>query len=81
MTFNCLENCNIKWRNHFHELAANVLVIVLLKGLFGLNALKSAKGFYLMREQAVLEAQDLLAEGCSPDRTRKMVEVSIALPW
>ncbi|KAF2361484.1 Peptidase M3A/M3B catalytic domain [Trinorchestia longiramus] len=46
-----------------------------LVGLFGVPELRSASGFYLMKQKAVLESEDLVAEGCSAHRKRKMVEV------
>lgn len=44
-------------------------------GLFGLPELNEPEGFYLLKENAVREAESLVAECCSPERSRKMVEV------
>lgn len=44
-------------------------------GLFGLDELKEPDGFYLLRENAMHETEDLLSECISPNRSRKMVEV------
>ncbi|XP_047736773.1 mitochondrial intermediate peptidase-like [Hyalella azteca] len=44
-------------------------------GLFGLAILRSYQGFHLMKQNATFEAEDLVEEGCSPERKRKMVEV------
>ncbi|XP_053631220.2 mitochondrial intermediate peptidase [Cherax quadricarinatus] len=44
-------------------------------GLFGLPELQEPEGFYLLKENAIHKAEDLMVECCSPYRTRKMVEV------
>lgn len=44
-------------------------------GLFGIQELQEPEGFYLLKENAVHETEDLVAECCSPNRTQKMVEV------
>nr|XP_045596274.1 mitochondrial intermediate peptidase-like [Procambarus clarkii] len=44
-------------------------------GLFGLSELQEPDGFYLLKENAIREAENLVAECCSPNRSRKMVEV------
>lgn len=44
-------------------------------GLFGFDELKEPDGFYLLRENAMHETEDLLSECISPNRSRKMVEV------
>lgn len=47
-----------------------------LQGLFGHRELQTPEGFYLMKENAMFESEDLVKECCSPHRSRKMVEVS-----
>lgn len=44
-------------------------------GLFGHPELQTPEGFYLMKENAMFESEDLVKECCSPHRSRKMVEV------
>lgn len=47
----------------------------LWQGLFGHYELQNPEGFYLMKENAVFESEDLVKECCSPHRSRKIVEV------
>ncbi|XP_063878563.1 mitochondrial intermediate peptidase-like isoform X2 [Scylla paramamosain] len=44
-------------------------------GLFGHPELQEPGGFYLLKENAMFESDDLVKECCSPNRSRKMVEV------
>ncbi|KAK4308771.1 hypothetical protein Pmani_019553 [Petrolisthes manimaculis] len=44
-------------------------------GLFGLPELQEPEGFYLLKENAIIETQDLVDECCSHNRSRKIVEV------
>ncbi|XP_076046390.1 mitochondrial intermediate peptidase [Oratosquilla oratoria] len=44
-------------------------------GLFGIPQLSEPDGFYLLKEEAILECDALVKECCSPKRSRKMVEV------
>ncbi|XP_066987964.1 mitochondrial intermediate peptidase isoform X1 [Macrobrachium rosenbergii] len=44
-------------------------------GLFGVPELREPEGFYLLKENAIHETHYLVAECCSPSRSRKMVEV------
>ncbi|XP_054164343.1 mitochondrial intermediate peptidase-like [Oppia nitens] len=44
-------------------------------GLFGHQLLADASGFYLYREKAIIEVDQLVKEALSPDRRRKMVEI------
>lgn len=44
-------------------------------GLFGLPELRSFDGFYIMKENAVIETDKLIKESCSSNRSRKMVEI------
>ncbi|KAG0722668.1 Mitochondrial intermediate peptidase [Chionoecetes opilio] len=49
--------------------------VYLQQGLFGHPELQEPEGFYLMKENAIFESEDLVKECCSPNRSRKMVEV------
>jgi len=44
-------------------------------GLFGLEELKSYDGFYLLKENVILESERLIKESCSTNRTRKLVNI------
>ncbi|KDR24371.1 mitochondrial intermediate peptidase [Zootermopsis nevadensis] len=44
-------------------------------GLFGIPELRSHEGFYAMKERAIWETDKLVTESCSPNRTRKLVEI------
>ncbi|CAG0913875.1 unnamed protein product [Notodromas monacha] len=44
-------------------------------GLFGKKELRDPTGFYLLKERAISEADELVAEACSQHRTRKLVEI------
>nr|CAG4651659.1 EOG090X02LQ [Triops cancriformis] len=44
-------------------------------GLFGLPELRQPEGFYLLKENAIADTERLVAECCSANRTRKMVEI------
>lgn len=44
-------------------------------GLFGIPQLTDHTGFYLLQQQAHHEADNLVEEAISPDRTRKIVEI------
>ncbi|PSN48217.1 Mitochondrial intermediate peptidase [Blattella germanica] len=44
-------------------------------GLFGISHLRSHEGFYALKEQGIWEVDKLIAEACSVNRSRKMVEV------
>lgn len=44
-------------------------------GLFGNELLADPNGFYIFRQNATIEADQLVKEALSPDRKRKMVEV------
>jgi intermediate peptidase len=43
--------------------------------LFGKKELRDPNGFYLLKEKAIAQADALVAEACSPHRSRKLVEV------
>ncbi|KAJ6220987.1 hypothetical protein RDWZM_006799 [Blomia tropicalis] len=45
------------------------------KGLFGNQLLSNWNGFYLFRQNAIIEAEGLVQEAISPSRNRKMVQV------
>ncbi|XP_003737717.1 mitochondrial intermediate peptidase [Galendromus occidentalis] len=44
-------------------------------GLFELPELASPHGFIILRDKAITEAENLIAEAVSPDRKRKMVQI------
>ncbi|KAH8297311.1 hypothetical protein KR044_010304 [Drosophila immigrans] len=44
-------------------------------GLFGMHELRSADGFYLLRENVENSTQDLITEATSSQRQRKMVDI------
>src|SRR5699024_6347387 len=45
------------------------------KGLFGNQLLSHWNGFYVFRQNAIVDAEALVREATSPTRTRKMVQV------
>lgn len=45
----------------------------LLQGLFEVPQLGHPSGFSILKENAIAEAEGLIAEACSPTRKRKMV--------
>ncbi|XP_046674423.1 LOW QUALITY PROTEIN: mitochondrial intermediate peptidase-like [Homalodisca vitripennis] len=44
-------------------------------GLFGIPQLHSHEGFYLLKENAIAKADELVEESCDPNRSRKMVSI------
>lgn len=44
-------------------------------GLFGHQALREPSGFYLLKEQAIADAEAYVKEATSPQRRRKMVQI------
>lgn len=46
-----------------------------ITGLFGYELLSDPTGFYVFRENAILEADRLVREALSPNRDRKMVQI------
>lgn len=45
------------------------------KGLFGNQLLSHPNGFYVFRQNAIVDAEGLVREATSPTRTRKMVQI------
>ena len=46
-----------------------------MQGLFQIPELKDYTGFYLLQQSAQFEAEDLVTEATSENRTRKLVKV------